>query len=99
MDKRQYRAFVRAQKLMQRPPKKLIHLLINYRSKRAERYPFEFIHMMRQVKIGSKLWDYDALIYFIYREGAIFNTPSFNYSTHRSSKMNTPRETESDLPF
>lgn len=97
MEKKQYKAVVRAQKEAAKPPKKLIHLIINFRSHRHERYPKDFIQIARMIKKGSKLFDYDALWYFFQLEGNNWRQP--NFDTRYTLRGNFIRETESELPF
>jgi hypothetical protein len=101
MKRSQYRAIVVAQKKQQNPPKKLIHLLINFRTQNWTRYPQGFTDMMRDIKRGSKAWDYDARYYFIYSEGTQYNQPIFNPDPHLRlpKEINECRDFESDLPF
>jgi hypothetical protein len=95
MTKEQYRAIIRAQKEAQKPAKKLIHLIINYRSHAYVRYPQKFIEIARLIKTGSKLFDYDGLWYFFQLEGDRWRQPNFNHCRHFSGCM----DIESELPF
>lgn len=99
MKKEQYRAVIRSQKEAAKPAKKLIHLIINFRSWRHERYPKDFVQIARQIKKGSKLFDCDGLWYFFQLEGNNWRQP--NFDTRNSIRGNFIRETEteSDLPF
>ena len=96
MNRKKYRGIVVAQKKQQNPPKKLIHLLINFRTQNWTRYPQGFTDMMRDVKRGAKLWNYDALYYFVYSEGTRYSQPFFdNYEC----SVKRCRYFETDLPF
>ena len=101
MKRSQYRAIVVAQKKQQNPPKKLIHLLINFRTQNWTRYPQGFTDMMRDIKRGSKVWDYDALYYFIQSQGTCCHQPLFNHPQYvrLPKEINECRDFESDLPF
>jgi hypothetical protein len=77
-NKKQYRAVIRAQKEAAKPPSKLIHLLINYRSHNFVRYPPKFIETAKQIKAGRLLFDYSALSYFISIEGDRWRQPKFD---------------------
>jgi hypothetical protein len=96
MEKEQYRAVIRAQKEAKKPAKKLIHLIINYRSHTYVRYPYKFIEIARHIKTGSKLFDCDGLWYFFQLEGDRWRQP--NFSTRRIIR-NGCMEIESDLHF
>ena len=97
MKKEQYKLVIRSQKEAAKPAKKLIHLIINFRSHQHERYPKDFIHIVRQIKKGSKLFDCDGLWYFFQLEGNKWRQP--NFDTRYALRGNFIRETESDLPF
>jgi len=96
MEKEQYRAVVRAQKKAGKPAKKLIHLIINYRSHNYVRYPKDFIEIARHIKNKSKLFDCDGLWYFFQLEGDRWRQPNFS---PRNFVKNYCMEIESDLPF
>ena len=98
MNKKQYRIFVRAKKKDEQLPKKLIHLLINYRSSGHYRYPQGFIETMRWIKGGRIEWDYDALYEFT-RIVSRHNYIRPYYSKHFWRRPNIAMETETDLPF
>lgn len=96
MNKQQYKAIVRAQKQQRKPAKKLIHLLINYRSHNYARYPNQFTEIAKDIKRGSKLFDCDGLWYFYQLEGDKWRQPDFN---QRNLIKNLVRDAEFDLPF
>ena len=97
MEKKQYKAVIRAQKEAAKPAKKLIHLLINYRSHNYGRYPKDFIAIVRMIKSGSKLFDSDGLWYFFQLEGDRWRQP--NFDTNRMSIYSFRRPVEDELPF
>lgn len=99
MNKKQYRAVICAQKQSKKTRKKLINLLINYRSHLYFRYPNNFLSVMRDIKNRTIEWDYDALNCFMNKiESVEYTSPRFGgYWSYK--RPNTPMETESDLPF
>lgn len=97
MEKKQYKAVIRAQKEAAKPAKKLIHLLINYRSHNCGFYPKDFIAIARMIKSGTKLFDGDALWCFYRLEGDKWRQPNFN--TERISIHLFPRPEDDELPF
>jgi hypothetical protein len=92
MEKKQYKAVIRAQREARRPAKKLIHLLINYRSHNYVRYPKGFTEVMSDIKKGHILFDYDAIWRFYEIEGDRWRQPNFK---QRCPKRNYCMEVES----
>ena len=77
MNKKEYRAAVVAHKKIQKQ-KRLINLLINYRSKTSNLYPPGFIETMMQIKEKRIGFDFGGLWYFVRNEGNCWDQPSFN---------------------
>lgn len=97
MTKEQYKAVVRAQREAAKPAKKLIHLLINFRSHNWERYPKQFTEVLKCIKKGEEIFDSGGLWYFYQLEGDNWRQPRFPYAIRVGFSYN--RDTEPDLPF
>lgn len=106
MNKKQYRAIVRAQKRQNKPCGKLIHLLINYRSHIDwnELYPYGLLDTMRKVKRGEWVFDGMALSVVLHEfngreHGYFLRQPSFKTHYLGESKRRGSRANDDFSPF
>lgn len=98
MTKEQYKYFVRSQKHANARPTRLIHLLINYRSKNLCRYPKGFFGVMKRIKAGQ-LTTIAGISIFETKEGKIYRQPSFNHRIYDTIKEVHRVIEYDDLPF
>lgn len=101
MTRDQYRNIVIAQKRQRRPCTKIIHLLINFRTRYPERYPYGIVQELKRVKNTTRNLN-DALPELYDIDGYGYSRPLFPHfkvKTRHCIKESKNRETEDPLPF
>lgn len=101
MTRDQYRRIVIDQKKQRRPCTKIIHLLINFRSRCPERYPYGMVQVLKWAKDTTRNLN-DVLPEFYNMEGCGYSQPlfqMFKFQTRNVKKESKCRVAENPLPF
>jgi hypothetical protein len=97
MTKQQYKTVQSAQRRAEKREIKLIHLLINYRSHTGERYPKDFISIMRNIRLKRTWLDSHGVWFFRKYVPHKWFQPDFSSRLLYYGNMN--RRVYDELPF